>query len=53
MGIHNINFLKNVGTSLVIQWLKLYTAKAGGLVQSLIMELDPTCSNKNPLQPNK
>ena len=32
-----------VGTSLVVQWLRLCAPNAGDPVQSLIRELDPTC----------
>ena len=31
------------GTSLVVQWLRLHGPNAGGLVQSLVRELDPAC----------
>ena len=30
-------------TSLVVQWLRLRALDAGGQVQSLVRELDPTC----------
>ena len=31
------------GTSLVVQWLRLHAPNAGGLVPSLVRELDPIC----------
>ena len=38
--------LKNKqGTSLVVQWLRLHAPNAGGLVRSLVRELDPACLN--------
>ena len=33
-------------TSLVVQWLKFCIPNAGGLVQSLVRELDHTCHNQ-------
>ena len=36
-----------LGTSLVVQLLRLYTPDAGGWVQSLVGELDPTCHNQD------
>ena len=33
-----------VGTSLGVQWLRLYTSNAGGWVPSLVRELEPTCN---------
>ena len=41
--------VKNLGTSLVAQWLRLHTPKAG----SLVRELDATCRNKDPAWLNK
>ena len=36
----------NIGTSLVVQWLRFLAPNAGGTrVHSLVGELDPTCSN--------
>ena len=32
-----------VGTSLVVQWLRLRAPNAGARVRSLVWELDPTC----------
>ena len=36
---------KRQETSLVVQWLRLYTPNAGAQVGSLVMELDPTHLN--------
>ena len=39
----NINFiLKDIGTSLVVQWLRIHLLMQGMWVQSLVQE-DPTC----------
>ena len=32
-------------TFLVVQWLRLHASRGGGLVQSLIGELDSACHN--------
>ena len=40
-----------MGTSLVVQWLRLWMQ--GTWVGSLVIELDPTCHNYDPVQPNK
>ena len=34
-----------LGTSLVVQWLRLRSPSAGAWVQSLVRELDSTCLN--------
>ena len=34
-----------LGTSLVVQWLRLQAPSAGAWVPSLVRELDPTCLN--------
>ena len=41
-----VQWLK-LGMSLVVQWLKLYTPNAGGQgSRSLVRELDPVCCNE-------
>ena len=35
----------SLGTSLVVQWLRLYASTAGDPVPSLARELDPACCN--------
>ena len=42
-----------VGTYLVAQWVRRHAPNAGSSVQSLIRELDYTCSNEDLVQPNK
>ena len=37
--------IKWLGTSLVVQWLRLWAPTAGAQAQSLVRELDPTCYN--------
>ena len=37
--------MKNFGTSLVVQWLRLQAPNAGGLGSILARELDSTCGN--------
>ena len=37
--------------SRVVQWPQLPTTKAGGRLQALIRELDPTCCNEDTVQP--
>ena len=34
---------EDLGTSLVVQWLRLHSPNAGGQDQSLVRELGPTC----------
>ena len=41
-GPHQKIFLKNLGTSLVVQWLRICLPMQGTRVQSLVRE-DPTC----------
>ena len=35
--------MKDTGTSMVAQWLRLHAPNAGSQVQSLVRELDPAC----------
>ena len=42
---HSLLHFKNhcLGTSLVVQWIRLHAPNAGTWVQSLVREQDPTC----------
>ena len=40
--------IKDLGTSLVVQWLRLPVLNEGGPVHPLARELDPTGCNKEP-----
>ena len=59
--VQHKNYLRDLsppGTSLTVQWLRLWVPTAGAQVQSLVRELDPltkdpVCHNKYPVQPNK
>ena len=42
-----LNFT-NLGTSLVVQWLRLHAPMQGSWVQPLVEELDPTCCAMGP-----
>ena len=35
----------DLGTSLVVQWLRLHIPNAGAWIQFLVRELDPICHN--------
>ena len=43
MAMELVMIKRNQGTSLVVQWVRLHTPTAGGLIRSLVMELDPAC----------
>ena len=41
----DFEFLLYMGSSLVVQWLRLQAPNSGAQVQSLVRELDPICYN--------
>ena len=41
------------GTSLVVQWLRLVIPMKGGLVRSLVRELDPMSRNQDAMESNR
>ena len=41
----DFEFLLYMGTSLVVQWLRLQAPNSGAQVRSLVRELDPICYN--------
>ena len=49
----DFEFLLYMGTSLVVQWLRLQAPNSGAQVRSLVRELDPICYNLRSCMPQR